>query len=307
MKFIIVDNRSGRHRSFTANGLLIGLTVASLIGIPSAIGYIAYHQGFNEAGLTGDMVGKWQEVLENQQQDVSLAKRDALDNLDASTVRLAKLQARIVRLDALGERLTTIAKLDQGEFDFSSPPGLGGPEFPVDTVAYTPPKYITALSKLAADIENRERQLSVLETLLVDRKLQSEVFLAGRPIRKGWLSSRFGYRNDPITGKRAWHNGVDFAGIEGNTVITVAAGVVVYAASRHGYGKMIEINHGGGFSSRYGHHKELIVKVGDIVKKGQVIGFMGSSGRSTGPHVHFEVYKNGRAVDPSSYIHRASR
>ncbi len=307
MKFIIVDNRSGKHRSFTANGLLIGITVAGLIGIPSAVGFMSYRQGLSEAGLTSDMVSKWQEVLENQRQDVALARRDALDNLEASAVRLAKLQARIVRLDALGERLTTIAKLDQGEFDFSKPPGLGGPESPFDMAAYTPPQYITVLNQLAADIDNREQQLSVLETLLVDRKLQSEVFLAGRPIKKGWLSSRFGHRNDPITGKRAWHGGVDFAGNEGDKVITVAAGVVVYAAPRSGYGKMIEINHGGGFSSRYGHHKELIVKVGDIVKKGQVIGLMGTSGRSTGPHVHFEVFKNGRAVDPSSYIHRASR
>jgi murein DD-endopeptidase MepM/ murein hydrolase activator NlpD len=146
-----------------------------------------------------------------------------------------------------------------------------------------------------------------LETLIVDRNMQDDVFIAGRPVTKGWMSSRFGSRNDPITGRNAWHNGVDFAGKEGADVVTVAAGVVVYAAVRNGYGKMVEINHGGGFSTRYGHHKELIVKVGDIVKKGQVVALMGSSGRSTGPHVHFEVYKNGRVVDPSSYIHRASR
>ena len=121
------------------------------------------------------------------------------------------------------------------------------------------------------------------------------------------MSSRYGSRNDPITGRQAWHNGVDFAGKDGSDVVTVATGVVVYSANRNGYGKMIEINHGGGFSTRYGHHKELLVEVGDIVKKGQVIGLMGSSGRSTGPHVHFEVFKNGRVVDPASYIHRASR
>jgi len=307
MKFIIVDNRSGKLRSFTANGLLIGLTVAGLIGIPSAAGYLSYRHGVGEAGLTGEMVSKWRDVLKEQQRDIEHAQRNARENLEASALRLAKLQARIVRLDALGERLTTVAKLDEGEFDFSQPPGLGGPESSYEAAAYSPPDYLQVLNRLAAAIENREQQLGVLETLLVNRKIQGDVFLAGRPVKKGWMSSRFGLRNDPITGKRAWHNGIDFAGSEGDSVVTVAAGVVVYAGPRSGYGKMVELNHGGGYSTRYGHHRELIVEVGDIVKKGQVVGLMGRSGRATGPHVHFEVFKNGRVVDPSSYIHRASR
>ena len=253
------------------------------------------------------MVGKWRQVLKDQDNEVKTARRDAEENLEASAVRLAKLQSRIVRLDALGERLTTIAKLDEGEFDFSQAPALGGPEADEPAAAYSVPDYMQLLAQLADDIENREQQLSVLETLLVDRKIQEDVFIAGRPVNKGWMSSRYGVRNDPINGRRAWHNGVDFAGPEGSDVVTVAAGIVVFAGTRSGYGEMVEINHGGGFSTRYGHHKELLVNVGDIVKKGQAIGLMGSSGRSTGPHVHFEVYKNGRVVDPSAYIHRASR
>jgi murein DD-endopeptidase MepM/ murein hydrolase activator NlpD len=309
MKFIIVDNRSGRSRSFTVNGILLGLTLAGLIGMPAAASYAAYRLGIGEAAMIGEMVGKWRQVLKEQDDEVKTARRDAEENLEASAVRLAKLQSRIVRLDALGERLTTIAKLDEGEFDFSQAPALGGPETEAESQdgAYSAPDYMKMLAQLADDIENREQQLSVLETLLVDRKIQDDVFLAGRPVNKGWMSSRFGLRNDPLNGRRAWHNGVDFAGAEGSDVVTVAAGIVVFAGSRNGYGEMVEINHGGGFSTRYGHHKELIVNVGDIVKKGQVVGLMGSSGRSTGPHVHFEVYKNGRIVDPSAYIHRASR
>jgi len=307
MRFIIVDNRSGKSRSLTANGFLLGLTIAGLLGIPVASGYVSYRHGVGEAALTSEMVGKWRQVLADQERQVEDAQREAEVNLEASALRLAQLQARIVRLDALGERLTSVANLDEGEFDFSQPPALGGPELVDSSEAYSPPDYMQLLKQLGEDIENREQQLSVLETLLVNRKIQSDVFLAGRPINKGWMSSRFGMRNDPITGRRAWHNGVDFAGKEGADVVTVAAGVVVFAGPRSGYGKMVEINHGGGFSTRYGHHKELLVKVGDIVRKGQVIGLMGSSGRSTGPHVHFEVFKNGRVVDPSAYIHRASR
>ena len=307
MKFIIVDNRSGRSRAFSVNGILLGLTLVGLIGIPAAASYAAYRLGVGEAAMIGEMVGKWRQVLKDQDNEVKTARRDAEENLEASAVRLAKLQSRIVRLDALGERLTTIAKLDEGEFDFSQAPALGGPEADEPAAAYSVPDYMQLLAQLADDIENREQQLSVLETLLVDRKIQEDVFIAGRPVNKGWMSSRYGVRNDPINGRRSWHNGVDFAGPEGSDVVTVAAGIVVFAGTRSGYGEMVEINHGGGFSTRYGHHKELLVNVGDIVKKGQAVGLMGSSGRSTGPHVHFEVYKNGRVVDPSAYIHRASR
>lgn len=306
MKFIIVDNQSGKTRSLNANGLLLGLAFAGLMGIPAAIGYASYLHGVGEAAETAEMFSHWRQVLREQDEEIQRASEEARNNLEASALRLAQLQARIVRLDALGDRLTTISNLDEGEFDFSGEPALGGPKSEVE-FDVTPEDYLEQLDQLAVDLANREQQLGVLETLLVDRKIQRDVFIAGRPVKKGWLSSRFGERIDPITGKQAWHNGVDFAGKEGAEVITVAAGVVVYAGPRHGYGEMVEVNHGSGFSTRYGHHKELKVKVGDIVKKGQLIGLMGSSGRSTGPHVHFEVFKNGRVVDPSSYIHRASR
>ena len=307
MKFIIVDNKTGRHRSFNANAFIFGVALAGLISIPAAAGYFAYRFGVGEAALTGEMVAKWREVLDEHRDAIETTRGDAEHTLEASAFRIAQLQARIVRLDALGERLTEVGRLDEGEFDFSQPPAMGGPENPVGQAGYQPPAYIDLLDRLAHDIEDREQQLGVLETLLAKRKMDRDVFIAGRPVKKGWMSSRFGHRSDPISGNRAWHNGVDFAGKNGADVISVAAGVVVYADTRNGYGKMVEINHGGGYSTRYGHHKDLKVKSGDIVRKGEVIGLMGSSGRSTGPHVHFEVFKNGRVVDPSSYIHRASR
>lgn len=307
MKIVIVNQKSGHSRTLTMNRAILGITVAGILSIPAAMGMVSYRYGVAEAGMASELVSRWKEVLRQQGEDVKEAERSAKEELEAAALRLAQLQARIVRLDALGERLTGIAKLDKGEFDFSQPPAMGGPESADIGSAYRAPEYLELLGRLAKDIENRELQLSVLETLLVDRKIQGDVFLAGRPIKKGWMSSRFGRRNDPITGRLAWHNGVDFAAKEGSDVNTVAAGVVVYAGERSGYGKMVEVNHGKGFSTRYGHHKKLLVKVGDIVKKGQVVGIMGSSGRSTGPHVHFEVFKNGRVVDPSAYIHRASR
>lgn len=307
MKFIIVNQKSGKSRYVSANRLILGVAIASLLGLPAAIGYVSYREGLKEAGMTSDIVSKWNEVLQHQFEAIEITRTEARENLEASALRLAQLQARIVRLDALGERLSKLANLDEGEFDFSQAPALGGPESVEMGAVYSAPDFMEVMDRLAEDIQNRGNQLSILETLLVDRKIQSDVFLAGRPVKKGWMSSRFGRRTDPINGRLAWHNGVDFAGKDGSDVITVAAGVVVYSGPRSGFGKMVEINHGGGFSSLYGHHKELFVKVGDIVKKGQVVGKMGSSGRSTGPHVHFEVFKNGRVVDPYSYIQRTSR
>ncbi len=307
MKFIIVDNKSGKHRSFNANATIFGVALAGLISIPAVVGLFSYQMGVAEADLNGDMVAKWREVLKDQHAVIEEVRFEAENNIEASAVRIAQLQARIVRLDALGERLTKIGRLEEGEFDFSGTPAMGGPENNLDIASYEPPAYMDLLDQLARDIEDREQQLGVLETLLADQKMQRDVFLAGRPVKKGWMSSGFGQRIDPITGRQAWHNGVDFAGKDGADVIAVAAGVVVYSGPRSGYGKMVEINHGSGYSTRYGHHKALTVKAGDIVRKGEVIGLMGSSGRSTGPHVHFEVFKNGRIVDPASYIHRASR
>jgi murein DD-endopeptidase MepM/ murein hydrolase activator NlpD len=270
-------------------------------------GFSSYYHGLGGASLNDQLVANWRDVLKAQQNEIVEARTSARESREASALRLAKLQARIVRLDALGERLTSVAKLEEGEFDFSQPPALGGPLEEKEDGQGVMPDYLQLLEQLAEDIESREQQLSILENLLVSRKIQDDVFIAGRPVEKGWMSSRFGNRNDPITGKRAWHSGVDFAGKEGSNVISVAAGVVVYSGPRSGYGELVEINHGSGFTTLYGHHKKIHVKVGDIVKKGQVIGLMGSSGRSTGPHVHFEVYKNGRVVDPSSYIHRTNR
>ena len=259
MKFIIVDNKSGKHRSFNANATIFGVALAGLISIPAVVGLFSYQMGVADADLNGDMVAKWREVLKDQQAVIEEVRFEAENNIEASAARIAQLQARIVRLDALGERLTKIGRLEEGEFDFSGTPAMGGPENSLDIASYEPPAYMDLLDQLARDIEDREQQLGVLETLLADQKMQRDVFLAGRPVKKGWMSSGFGQRIDPITGKQAWHNGVDFAGKDGADVIAVAAGVVVYSGPRSGYGKMVEINHGSGYSTRYGHHKALTV------------------------------------------------
>lgn len=312
MKVIIVSKRLGGSRSFKLGGwsvALMSVCLACLLGVPVAtyLAYLKAHDAEKPDFLSPDVVKSWVANMTEQEQQLVQMQQQERDRTSAMTLRLAELQARLVRLDALGERLTTMAKLEKGEFDFSQTPAMGGPELDMHGEMFEPPDIQVAVEDLAAQIENRQHQLETLEALMANRKLEREVFIAGRPVKKGWMSSRYGRRTDPFSGRVAWHSGVDFAGKQGADIVAVASGVVTWSAERYGYGNLIEINHGNGFITRYAHCKENLVKVGDVVKKGQIVALMGSSGRSTGPHVHFEVYKNGRAVDPASYIHRASR
>ena len=307
MKLIIVVNKTGKHHNLNINGFLLALTAVGILGIPAIVGLLCYQYWPGGVGLDNRMIDQWRDVLKAQQSDVDEARRISSESLDAYTLQLARLQARVMRLDALGERLISFSDIKEGEFDFSQSPGLGGPLTEDDSGNQPISNYFQMLDRLEEDIENRDQQLSILETLLIDRKIRDNIFISGRPIQSGWISSYFGMRNDPINGKRAWHSGVDFAGKADTEVKAVAAGVVNFAGYKNGYGQLIEINHGSGYKTLYGHHKKIHVSVGDIVKKGQVIAIMGNSGRSTGNHVHYEVHKNGRVVDPSSYIHRASR
>jgi murein DD-endopeptidase MepM/ murein hydrolase activator NlpD len=163
------------------------------------------------------------------------------------------------------------------------------------------------MQSIGQTLSKREVQLKLLRSTLADKKLIDDRRLAGRPIAHGWQSSAYGMRTDPFTGEQRWHGGVDFAGRLGSDVIAVASGVITWSGEKSGYGKMVEVNHSDGYVTRYAHNQDNIAKLGTVVNKGDVIATMGTSGRSTGPHVHFEVFKNGRVVDPASYIRRTSR
>ena len=158
------------------------------------------------------------------------------------------------------------------------------------------------VDNLDEQLQDRQQQLGVLENLLLNRNLSKQVHPEGRPVRSGWVSSYFGKRTDPFTGRPAWHKGLDFAGRDGSDVVAVAAGVVTWSRERYGYGQMVEINHGNGYVTRYAHNQANLVAVGDKIEKGQTIAKMGSTGRATGPNLHFEVLLNSRVVNPLQYI-----
>ncbi len=286
---------------------LVSLVLGTVIVLPVTFLIIGYqfgvaHMRANPDDLSLALQG---ELDAAQRLKIEEVTRNAKENMDALALRLGKLQAHVIRLDALGQRLTQMANLDKGEFNFEQPPAQGGPLSKTDDPSIASmelPDFLESLEELAVQIEDRSQQLGVLEEMIMTRNLQAEVVPAGRPITRGWLSSYYGMRTDPFSGRRAHHSGIDFAGKEGSDVVSVAAGVVTYSGPRSGYGNLVEVNHGKGYVTRYGHNKENLVKVGDTIKKGQVIAKMGSTGRSTGPHVHFEVIVNGRAVNPKKYI-----
>lgn len=230
--------------------------------------------------------------------------RELREHVNALAARLGTLQAHVIRLDAVGRRLVDLAGLDNGEFNFNNPPSQGGPEsvsvFEQPTIKL--PGLLQSVDALDKQIEDRGQQFNVLESFFMNRNLLNAVLPAGRPVQDGWVSSFFGFRADPFTGRRAHHDGVDIAGKKGDPIEVVASGIVIFSGERAGYGNLVEINHGNGYVTRYGHNALNLVKEGDRVTKGQVVAMMGSTGRSTGPHVHFEVLRDGRIVNPIKYL-----
>ena len=303
MNLILVTRRRGAARQINlrhpVNLLIMGLGLGSILAAAFFVGRIS---GLISAGGPEEQLAAWRSELNSQEQLLKDTRKSSQEKIDALSVKLAQMNAQVIRLEALGRRLMQMADLDDGEFDFDSSPALGGPEPDVPGFSAAMPDMEFLMDTLAMQIQDRHRQLNILEDLMLNRTLSDEVHPEGRPVNAGWISSYFGLRTDPFTGKTTRHKGVDFAGKEGAEVIAVAAGVVIWSGDRYGYGEMVEINHGNGYSTRYAHNSKNLVAVGDEVSRGQVVSLMGRTGRATGPNLHFEVMRGGRKVDPLEYI-----
>ena len=306
MQVIILSRRGSNTTNVSGRWLAVTAALATklLLGV-GLVGGLALAQWHNHSGP-----GEGLDValaLQYQRDNVRETREEAQRQLDALAVHVGRLQARMMRIDALGERLVGVAELDSSEFDFAIDVAQGGADDELENLpAYAPPSFMETLSALELRLGERELQLDLLESMLAERSISEASELAGRPVNTGYVSSPFGRRVNPVTGRSSLHKGVDFAAPRGSDVVAVAAGVVTWSGRRPAYGNTVEITHADGYVSRYAHNQRNTVHVGELVQPGQVIAKVGSTGRSTGNHVHFEVFKNGKLVNPSSYIARSS-
>jgi len=309
MNVVIFGKGFGQTRQISLSGPFAGLVAGVVAIVVMAAGFAGgyWFSSMNGSGVSSSELESLTHQVADQKETIEAIRQGNEDTLDALAIRIAQMNARMIRLDAVGRRLTEMAEIDDAEFNFDSEPAMGGPEEPMaagSNVAV--PAVVEAMTALGYQLDNREAQLNVLESVLANQNLKERVYPQGRPVNSGWLSSYFGKRTDPFTGKPANHTGIDFAGKHGSEIVAVADGVVTWSGDRYGYGIMVEINHGNGYATRYAHNSENLVAVGDEVKKGQVVALMGETGRATGPNLHFEVLQNGRRVNPVKFIRDAS-
>ncbi|MEA9729862.1 M23 family metallopeptidase [Xanthomonas campestris] len=273
-------------RPMVVLGAVLGLGMLIGVGASTATGMVT-----NSA---------LQAKVAQQQTELAQAQRASQAQVNALAARLGELQAQATRLNALGERLTQMGKLKDGEFDFDEPVGVGGGDEPVNDMPVQSLKQ--DMGQLEQQFSASGQQLNVLASLMFDHQLEQNSVPSRMPIRNTYITSGFGGRADPFDGGSAFHKGVDFHANVGDPVMSVADGVVSYAGVRGGYGNVVEVDHGNGYVTRYAHNSRLVVKVGDLVRAGQQVAKAGSSGRSTGAHVHFEVWADGRVVNPRKFL-----
>jgi murein DD-endopeptidase MepM/ murein hydrolase activator NlpD len=272
--------------------------------------FVAFTFGFNFVTLkwAAAVQHPWLQaiVLADQRAEMERVQERVQGHLNAMAVRLGELQAQMLRLDSMGERLAKSAGLKPSELQSlqaGTVPGRGGAES-----SSVPPRNLTLLEftemldRLAREVDARTDRLNVLEAMLLQNSANRRFMPTLSPILAGWFSSNFGYRIDPFTGQRAFHEGIDFPAEVGTGIQAAASGTVVFAGVHPEYGKMIEIDHGNGLVTRYAHASQLLVKEGDLVVAGQKIATVGTTGRSTGPHLHFEVRLHGVPQNPARFL-----
>jgi murein DD-endopeptidase MepM/ murein hydrolase activator NlpD len=307
MHIIVVSSRLAKTRSITLSGVhlvaaaIFAMALFAVFGTGMVYGTMRYAAEFKLPFLESML----DTVLARQNERTQSFLRE---NLDAMAVKLGQMQAQLMRLDALGERVSSLAGLKPGEFRFSDAPGRGG-AIPVSVPAQD--LSMTDLSRqveaLSRRLENRTDDLGILETTLFDARVKKKLLPTVTPVDAGWSASSFGWRIDPFTGQNALHEGVDFIADAGTPIFAAAGGVVIFAGQHHQYGNMIEIDHGNDFVTRYAHASKMLVKTGDLLQRGRKIAEVGSTGRSTGPHLHFEVRYRGTAQNPARFLRASTR
>jgi len=305
VNIILVSNRLAKTRSFTLGGWQITFLMLLLSGTMLAAAFAMQYAlvRFAPESMSDEVRAVLSEIQNDEQQKQQLY---LYSSLDAMAIRVGQMQSQVQRLDALGSRLTKLAGMKPEEFQFNLPPAQGGPLVVLPGQEMSENGLQQQLSRLSQVINDRSDKLMALETMLMQNKLSSKLLPSIPPVNEGWYSSNFGWRLDPFTGTNAMHEGVDYVVAAGTPIYASAGGVVAYASLHPSYGNMVEIDHGNDIVTRYGHASKLIVKVGQVVRRGEKIAEVGSTGRSTGNHLHFEVRYKGLAQNPVRFLEKAA-
>jgi murein DD-endopeptidase MepM/ murein hydrolase activator NlpD len=301
MNIIFFSRREGRARHLNLAHPLV-LSVFTVLGLGLLVGVFMGGVHMGEHSMAQMVLRNPSAALRAQEAEVASLRSQLQDRVDAMSMKLGVINAHVIRLNALGKRLTQMANINSREFDFDNDPPQGGSESDGIGRGAQVPDLNAMINDVGRRVDVRSAQFSALENVVLGRQLSSEIKPSGRPVREGYISSYFGERMDPFNGEEAFHKGIDFASDAGTDVLAVAAGMVTWAGPREGYGNLVEINHGNGYVTRYAHGSRALVAVGDQVERGQAIAVVGSTGRSTGPHVHFEVLRDGRQINPMAYV-----
>jgi len=287
------------------------LGVVLFLVLPFTVGGMAWYlsEKFSETDdhSTSEKIAEQKQRLMALQQEVIDIKRKSEANLDALSLQLGRMQAETMRSNALGLRLAEMAGLDKREFDFSIEPAVGGTNSEVSGKHLSQTDLKSVIDRVSANLFQESIELGLLERTMLDKDLKQSLDPKGWPVKRGYISSSYGYRSDPFTGKKVFHKGVDIPSAEGTPIYALAAGMVTYTGKKNGFGKIVEIDHGNGYSTRYAHNSKVLVNTGDRVDQDQVIAKIGSTGRSTGPHLHLEMFKDGRRFNPRKRLYTARK
>lgn len=305
MNIILVSNRLAKTRSITLGGWQIMFLMLMLFGLMLGA---AFAMQYSLVRFAPEGLGEGMRTLlskayidERQKQQSNL-----FSSLDTMASRIGQMQSQVQRLDALGVRLAKLTGMKPGEFQFDQLPAQGGPLVILPTQEMSVNILDQQLNRLTQVVNDRSDKLMALETMLLQNQLSRKLLPSIPPVTVGWYSSNFGWRIDPFTGANAMHEGVDFMVDAGTPIHASAGGVVAFAAMHPQYGNMVEIDHGNDIITRYAHASKLLVKVGQVVRRGEKIAEVGSTGRSTGNHLHFEVRYQGSAQNPVRFLQKAA-
>ncbi|MSQ70408.1 MAG: M23 family metallopeptidase [Betaproteobacteria bacterium] len=302
MHVIVVSNRLARARSLTFTPTHIVAAIACLTAVVLLLSWSLFYLSIRHA--THFELPVIQSLVRSaQQREMQKTEAYLRENLNAMAVKVGQMQAQLMRLDALGERLSTLAGFKPQDFRFNELPGRGGA-----LSSSNPPQNLSMadfsgqIDVLARRLDNRNDYLGILESQLFEAKVKKKLMPTIPPVDGGWNASSFGWRIDPITGMQAMHEGIDFIADTGTPIFAAAGGVVTFAGTHQQYGLVVEIDHGNDFLTRYAHTSKILAKQGDVVKRGRKIAEVGSTGRSTGSHLHFEVRYKGVSQNPNKFL-----